>query len=660
MAKVIFEQFDGGLQKDWFKTTTSNRAYKNQKKNGIAYGCVNPFINEGVLVPGNGLRTVVTDNTSLTNNSGSPIASNFVEIGDNNLAVTAASMYIGIGDDLHAITSGLPTVQTVGWPQSLSDTGTHSGHSFKWIEKILDYQVNGIRKQLVFFRDFIDWDCAYYSGITGTQGEVTFTRANPGVFTKSSHGLNTGDTVRIIGGVLPTNIVSGTTYYVVWLSDNTFSLATTKANAFVPTKIDTTAGAADSGTHLLYPGLQTEGMSLASGYSVNQILHPENSGFNNRKPIIAIASDNGYCYFGNGSAISKFDGTSAGGINGTITGSVLSFSTNREIVDMVDGLGKIWILTRAESKSNSTSYVPGGLSRTPSVVVWNRQSTTVGIEDNIPINAIDAHSIYIHDGVPYVWATVAGNQNKLFAFDGKTFKTVADIGQFIVNTHELTYGYTHVGIPSIKSGSIASYNNGILWSDANSNIFWYGSVNPSMSTPEVYWISRARNIEKSPKSSGSVLVGGSTLMSPKIFTAYHTTTWATGIDDSYYTVSYFNPENTSELNSGTTTYTSAIELPKLSTIDGVTIFFNENTNADSGTTSVNIYNSWKKTASPYCITKTIDHDVDIPRGWVYFPLNMGNSNLVQLSFTYNGTTTIANSPQITRIEVDYSTTTKKR
>jgi len=84
-------------------------------------------------------------------------------------------------------------------------------------------------------------------------GTFTITIAAPGVATKSAHGLATGDAVTLTTtGALPTGLTAGTTYYAVYVSSSTFSLATTRANALAGTKI-TTSGS-QSGVHSISVG----------------------------------------------------------------------------------------------------------------------------------------------------------------------------------------------------------------------------------------------------------------------------------------------------------------------------------------------------------------------------------------------------------------------
>jgi hypothetical protein len=77
---------------------------------------------------------------------------------------------------------------------------------------------------------------------------VTVTIATPGVMTWISHGRKTGDKLQLTTtGALPTGLTASTTYYVVYVDANSFSLATSVANAAAGTKIATSGS--QSGVH---------------------------------------------------------------------------------------------------------------------------------------------------------------------------------------------------------------------------------------------------------------------------------------------------------------------------------------------------------------------------------------------------------------------------
>lgn len=112
---------------------------------------------------------------------------------------------------------------------------------------------------------------------TASTATITVTIAVPGVVTWTSHGFSTTIPQPVVftnsGGALPTGITSGTVYYTVpsSVTTNTFQIATTVANAYVPTSI-TTSGS-QSGTQTGTGGtamantttIDVTGLSLTAG-----------------------------------------------------------------------------------------------------------------------------------------------------------------------------------------------------------------------------------------------------------------------------------------------------------------------------------------------------------------------------------------------------------
>lgn len=91
---------------------------------------------------------------------------------------------------------------------------------------------------------------ALFEIISPSVGTFTVTIASPGVFTLTGHGLVTGDQVYLTTtGALPTGLSANTLYYAIVVDANTFRLATSRANALVPTPINTSG--TQSGTHTL-------------------------------------------------------------------------------------------------------------------------------------------------------------------------------------------------------------------------------------------------------------------------------------------------------------------------------------------------------------------------------------------------------------------------
>jgi hypothetical protein len=83
-------------------------------------------------------------------------------------------------------------------------------------------------------------------GNNATSG--TFTAATTDICTKTAHGFQTGDRVRVSSTTtLPAGLAANTTYYVIRLTADTFKLASSDANATAGTAVDITD--TGSGTH---------------------------------------------------------------------------------------------------------------------------------------------------------------------------------------------------------------------------------------------------------------------------------------------------------------------------------------------------------------------------------------------------------------------------
>lgn len=93
-------------------------------------------------------------------------------------------------------------------------------------------------------------DVLKYTVSVYNSGTATISLASPGVVTLTNHGFLLGQQVQIATtGALPTGLSTATTYYVIPIDANTFSLATSLVNAAAGTKINTSGS--QSGVHTL-------------------------------------------------------------------------------------------------------------------------------------------------------------------------------------------------------------------------------------------------------------------------------------------------------------------------------------------------------------------------------------------------------------------------
>lgn len=104
--------------------------------------------------------------------------------------------------------------------------------------------------------------------LTGSSANstVTITIASPGVITWTAHGLALGNSVTFTtSGALPTGLTASTLYWVIPIDANTFSVATTPANAIAGTAIVTTGS--QSGTQTATgPKALTTGNPFSIGF----------------------------------------------------------------------------------------------------------------------------------------------------------------------------------------------------------------------------------------------------------------------------------------------------------------------------------------------------------------------------------------------------------
>jgi hypothetical protein len=98
-----------------------------------------------------------------------------------------------------------------------------------------------------------------YPGFAGEAAAQTFTAATTDICTAAGHGLKTGDKVRLTtSNTLPAGLNLATTYFVIRLTADTFSLASSDANAVAGTAVDITG--TGTGTHTITGFENTTGL----------------------------------------------------------------------------------------------------------------------------------------------------------------------------------------------------------------------------------------------------------------------------------------------------------------------------------------------------------------------------------------------------------------
>ncbi len=342
-------------------------------------------------------------------------------------------------------------------------------------------------------------------------------------------------------------------------------------------------------------------------------------------PIIAEVADNGYMYVAQASAIHKYDGTAAGGSTGTVTADVLVFESSKTIVDMKDYAGKMWILTKPiDNKSGGST---GRVQRDIGVTVWNRSSTIVATENYFSIKDLqDVYSIWIGKTGLYVFGFGTNGNTVLLKLYNNGFKKVRDIHS------------SNNGKPANR-GAVVSFENGFMWQTSLGTLFYFDEyANGGEGALHI--------VEYHTDFTGGALIsfGQNTVL--KSFKN------AGGTQKFSLTDFSTNTYNAG----GLTVFFPPMELPKLSRLNSVSLYFV----LPSGAPSANSITGsiFKNYSSTGIASYTVNPSTDINNGMKYIPLSSENCNAIQVSMLFDGTVDLRYHPQLYAIEIDYTPTSK--
>lgn len=218
-------------------------------------------------------------------------------------------------------------------------------------------------------------------------GTYTVTIASPAIATKTTHNLVLGQKIRLTTtGALPTGLATGTDYYVIPVTANTFEFASSLDNAKAGTAINTSGS--QSGTHSLVCNfdpvyrLQFAGVDLSSKLQEGMpIRWTQNSivryGFICSTPNYSGGNTTFYVLTRCDSTSADYDVLDTGSY--PITG--LAHSLPKVFPVGFPQLSQYWILemvsTSTKTASGSTAgtaYNPGGLSLLCPTGAWTLQA----------------------------------------------------------------------------------------------------------------------------------------------------------------------------------------------------------------------------------------------------------------------------------------------
>lgn len=198
-------------------------------------------------------------------------------------------------------------------------------------------------------------DVLKYTVTAYNSGAVTVSIATPGVVAFTNHGFLLGQPIQITTtGALPTGLTASTTYYVIPIDANSFSLATSLANAAAGTKINTTG--TQSGVHTLTGltiALTTPKTSTSGGYRALA------------STDTVVASDNGKILQVSGTCALALTAASSVGaftcyVENTAASGIQIITITPNGTDNIDGANSTLLMLPGETRlltSNATAWV---------------------------------------------------------------------------------------------------------------------------------------------------------------------------------------------------------------------------------------------------------------------------------------------------------------
>jgi hypothetical protein len=339
-----------------------------------------------------------------------------------------------------------------------------------------------------------------------------------------------------------------------------------------------------------------------------------------KNPHPLLSADNGFLYIGDGPSIHKYDSTT--GTNGTFTASAIDLPVSWTILDLMSFKGYCWVVA---IQGAYTQYADA-VGRRLGIFLWNYQSRNSGefsgFEKGTPyiIDGVTNHGgIFIHNGIPHIFARTADNRSKLYRFTGSEFSVVWDEPGDI--------------IPLNKYG-ISKYMNNIIWaSRSDGTIYAFGT--------SIFSASDTFSVLGSCYASGAgILVNG-----------FNYVQWVSYGNNSFKALAtQYGPTDFE------TTY---FDLPKLSVVNGLTLFYWPINDVSGTTMNIAYYKNYSQGAAQtiYGTHQIINAD-DAARGFKYFQLGGAPFSNVSSIKIYVGNSSGNNGvfPRFYRMEIDYTPT----
>ena len=343
-------------------------------------------------------------------------------------------------------------------------------------------------------------------------------------------------------------------------------------------------------------------------------------GLNPHKMLVA---DNGFMYILDGNAVHKIDGTIAGGANGKATANVLLFPSYFTLVDGIDLRGKTWIAVR---RSPSTILSDVAINLFTGVYVWDRQSTQVTMSDFIPIDGVrEIRAMAQFRGVPACFTVSSDGYGQLRIYNGNEFEVIEEMGQ---------NAFPHF------PDSIQNTGNMITWLGNDGKVYSYGKPHPK-SGDAFFQLGDMTKVASGTFVGGAIIgasedeVIGADIGDNRMPEAYYLSfkIASTNYVKKWYphavrVVSAVDNQFPIE----DTVYTLVKALPKLSTINSITLYYPP-IDIDDSTRNMELDIFFNQSATRFKDARVLTNN-DGAKGFKFINIGQKNVNFLQLGFRW--------------------------
>lgn len=366
-------------------------------------------------------------------------------------------------------------------------------------------------------------------------------------------------------------------------------------------------------------------------------------------------SDNGFMYIFTSDGVHKLDGTTIGGVSGTLTPYVLQFPEFHTLTDAIEYRSNFYIVVH-QQKVDTTDTTQTNYTIPAGVYVWNRLSGVIQMRDYIPVKGIR-------------------EINKIYVSSNNALRLITTSSSGIVQIRQLT-GTSFEVIKELGIGSAPQYHDGLtvdedrtIWIAPNGTVYCHGRVRPG--TEEILtqlFQAKAIAAQTTDGVTKNIEAGA-------VFFGYTSSTPVTGYrqDRQCLTIAYREGQgsgnfvvkqimpfdisigSTAQVQMNSSVYTLVKYLPGLAQINylhltclplaisGSTVAATIKVFRDQGTTEIN--------------STSVTYD-DIARGFKYIKLGKTDVHAIQLKIEYPSGIAFSNAFFPAFAVLDYEPTTK--